>query len=93
MLPSATEYIRFRLMLLLYFDTERIGVDSATIQTTQIAVQSLEGTIGLDSSSVQLGWSIRPERLVIRSLITAFMIASGPPGESRRQIIQPLYAG
>ncbi|XP_026331803.1 uncharacterized protein LOC113239151 isoform X1 [Hyposmocoma kahamanoa] len=72
---------------------QRLGVDSTTIQTTQIGVQTLEGTIGFDSLSVQLGWNTRPEQLIIRSLITAFMIACGPANDSRRQIIQPFHAG
>lgn len=51
------------------------------------------GNIGFDNLFLQIAASNRPERLVARSLVTAFLITVGAPGDRRHPLLQPFMFG
>lgn len=63
------------------------------MQTSQMAVFGSEGTVGWDSASLQAAASARPERAVVRTLLTAIVLTAGPPGDRRHVLLQPLTLG
>ncbi|CAH0578321.1 unnamed protein product [Chrysodeixis includens] len=69
------------------------GIESITIQTSQIGICGSEGTMGWDSASLQLSCAARPSRLNVRVLATALLLATGPPGDRRHVVMQPLMLG
>ncbi|KAJ8737284.1 hypothetical protein PYW07_000555 [Mythimna separata] len=69
------------------------SIELITITTGQISVCGSEGVVGWDSSSLQVNASARPERLTARGLVTALMVAAGPPGDRRQVVLQPLILG
>ncbi|KAH9643537.1 hypothetical protein HF086_016744 [Spodoptera exigua] len=69
------------------------GMEGITIQTSQISASGHEGIIGWDSFSLQITASSRPERLNARGLVSALLVAAGPPGDRRHVILQPLMLG
>nr|XP_049694087.1 intermembrane lipid transfer protein VPS13B isoform X1 [Helicoverpa armigera]XP_049694095.1 intermembrane lipid transfer protein VPS13B isoform X1 [Helicoverpa armigera] len=71
----------------------REGMESVTIHTSQISVAGAEGIVGWDSASLQISASARPEKVNARGLITALLVASGPPGDRRHVVLQPLIVG
>ncbi|XP_063634454.1 uncharacterized protein LOC134805094 [Cydia splendana] len=69
------------------------NLEDIVIQMSQLGVTGNEGTIGWDSASLQIGAAARPERLVARALVSALLVAAGPPGDQRHVLLQPMMLG
>ncbi|XP_063394354.1 intermembrane lipid transfer protein VPS13B [Cydia fagiglandana] len=69
------------------------NLENIVIQMSQLGVSGSEGTIGWDSASLQIGAAARPERLVARALVSALLVAAGPPGDQRHVLLQPMMLG
>ncbi|KAJ0183610.1 hypothetical protein K1T71_000033 [Dendrolimus kikuchii] len=69
------------------------GLESITVQTSQIGVCGSEGTVGWDGASVQVTLANRPDRLSARGAIIALLVAAGPPGDRRHVLLHPLMLG
>ncbi|XP_049885072.1 intermembrane lipid transfer protein VPS13B isoform X3 [Pectinophora gossypiella] len=84
-----TTPLMYRLRLLL----TKYALDNVTIQISQVGVSGSEGTIGWDSGSLQLAFTARPDRVMVRGLINGLMIATGTFNEPRHLLLQPLQIG
>ncbi|XP_060809400.1 uncharacterized protein LOC106130565 isoform X3 [Amyelois transitella] len=71
----------------------KYSMESVTVQTGQICVSGSCGTGGWDSASLQVACGARPERVLARGLVTALLVAAGPPGDRRQLILQPMMMG
>ncbi|XP_063545729.1 uncharacterized protein LOC134753720 [Cydia strobilella] len=69
------------------------NLENIVIQMSQLGVTGSEGTIGWDSASLQIGAAARPERLVARALLSALLVAAGPPSDRRHVLLQPMMLG
>ncbi|XP_028176967.1 uncharacterized protein LOC114364842 [Ostrinia furnacalis] len=69
------------------------AIESITIQTSQLSVCGAEGAAGCDGASVQLAAGARPERVCARALLSALLLAAGPPGDRRHVLLQPVTLG
>ncbi|KAG6459378.1 hypothetical protein O3G_MSEX011352 [Manduca sexta] len=69
------------------------NLESITVQTSQIAVCGIEGTVGWDAATLQVASGLRPERLVARASLTSLLVCAGPAGDRRHVLLQPLMMG
>ncbi|XP_053623621.1 uncharacterized protein Vps13B [Plodia interpunctella] len=69
------------------------GMESLTLQTSQISVSGGEGTFGWDSGSIQIASGTRPSRVVVRGLLCGVLCAAGPSSDRRHMLLHPLQLG
>ncbi|XP_052752571.1 intermembrane lipid transfer protein VPS13B isoform X4 [Galleria mellonella] len=69
------------------------SLESVTVHTSQVLVCGSEGTVGWDAACAQAAAGSRPERAHARALITALVVAAGPPSDRRHVLLHPLIIG